>query len=861
LDFSTLPEVSLRRWRWLLLIGWLLLIASLLLPTLTLPEAWTPQCAAGAPPPCDLHRQPGNRLFWGAVVPTSVLLIGVVSHDLWRRICPLAFVSQLGRALGWQRTRAGKGGRPEVVKVESDSWLGRHHVQLQWTLLIAGLCLRLLGVNSSPLGLALLLLLTLLAAVLVGWAYGGKAWCQYVCPMGPVQTVLTGLRGPLGSTAHWGTSSRVTQSMCRTIAGDGREQSACVACQAPCIDIDAERAFWQTSRGKRGLRWAWLSYPGLVLAFFWLMEETVDGSDLLVDPIGYLRSGAWAFDAGLAQRAWLPLEPGQPLPRLLWIPLALTLAAALSVWLFGALETVLEQVYRRQGQSEPQDRALLHTRLLATFVAINTFFWFMDPLQGVLGLNGGQLLRSLVLTLTAIALFRSWSRDQATYRRESSSESLRRQLRDLPGLDAALDGRSLESLSPVEVYTLVKAFPAVGRQQAAGVYRGVMAEMLRSGRLERASALLELADLRLTLGLEEADHHVAVRVLAAEQPQLLQHNGLQQQREELCREAAAEALAELMRQFRLDVLDLAAAPPQLLQSLNHLAETSGLDSGQWQVLLQDFGPSGQQESQRLQAWRTAWIEEAALVVTLKGLAATDALLKPLHRALVQRIESMRPELEARLLAAGLDPLPPVGALPQPSGSALAAAMDALWRDSDPNTAGWVLMLARERDPQRAARYLQDPREGLADCPFLQSQRLGQGDPDRDEFPAIAAADLFADLLPEGVIWVARQGHLRSYQSGENVMAKGEASDCLVLVLRGEMRLMPVNGQELVLGAGQVVGEMGVITDQPRSVDVLAGPQGAEVFVVPAVAFETLLRRSSQFGRGLMAQLAERLARV
>lgn len=187
---------------------------SLFIPSLSLPVAVTADCVDLVAEQCAVRRQPGNRLFLGTVVPTGVLLIGVISHELWRRICPLSFVSQLARSLGWQRTRPGKGGRLEVVKVEADSWLGRHHAELQWILLICGLCLRFLGVNASPVGLGLLLLITLAAAVFVGWAFGSKAWCQYDCLMGPVQSVLTGLRGPLGSTAQLGTNSRITQSMC-----------------------------------------------------------------------------------------------------------------------------------------------------------------------------------------------------------------------------------------------------------------------------------------------------------------------------------------------------------------------------------------------------------------------------------------------------------------------------------------------------------------------------------------------------------------------------------------------------------------------------------------------------------------------
>ncbi|MCX5952814.1 MAG: 4Fe-4S binding protein [Cyanobacteria bacterium] len=230
-----LQERHARLLRWLLISGWLALIVSLLIPASPVP---------------------GNRIFWGTVVPSGLLVIAALSHELWRRICPLAFSSQLAQALGLQRSRPGKGNRPELVLIKPDSWLGRHHVQLQWSLLIAGLCLRLLGGNSDPIWLAVWLLITLLAAVAVGWAYGGKSWCQYFCPMGPVQTLLTGVRGPLGSTAHVGATSKITQSMCRTITAEGQERSACVACQSPCLDIDAERQFWQNLVRKPGLAWA-----------------------------------------------------------------------------------------------------------------------------------------------------------------------------------------------------------------------------------------------------------------------------------------------------------------------------------------------------------------------------------------------------------------------------------------------------------------------------------------------------------------------------------------------------------------------------------------------------------------------------
>lgn len=276
--------------------------------------------------------------------------------------------------------------------------------------------------------------------------------------------------GVLSAPAHVGNSSKVTQSMCRTVAATGRDQSACVACQMPCIDIDAERQYWKNLTGKRGLAWAWYSYPGLVLAFFQLMiwGAPIGGGYAL--NLVYLRGGIWAFDARLPQRALQPFVSGIPIPRLVLIPVLLVLAGWLSVQIFSFLERRLHDRHKSSGRLHPMERAINQTRLLASFIAINGFFWFAAPLQGVWGSEGDRLLRLVVIACTAVVLFRSWRRTEENYRRESTSESLRRQLKDRSELASALDGRSFEDLTPDEVFTLAKALPAVGRSQACLVY-------------------------------------------------------------------------------------------------------------------------------------------------------------------------------------------------------------------------------------------------------------------------------------------------------------------------------------------------------------------------------------------------------
>ncbi|MFN9630796.1 MAG: cyclic nucleotide-binding domain-containing protein [Cyanobacteriota bacterium] len=831
---STLQERHARLLRWLLISGWLALIASLLIPNVPFS---------------------GNRVFWGTVVPVVLLLIGAISHELWRRLCPLAFVSQLAQALGRQRTRPGKGNRPELVMVKADSWLGRHHVELQWSLLIAGLCLRLLGGNSHPLLLALWLTVTLLAALVVGWAYGGKAWCQYVCPMGPVQTVLTGVRGPLGTPAHVAAPSRLTQSMCRTITPEGKERSACVACQTPCLDIDAERGFWQTLKGKRGLAWAWASYPGLVLAFFLLLEWSGHGSAFSSHPLGYLRSGAWALDRGLVDRAWQPLPPLGPLPRLWMIPLALSAAAWLSVALWRGVEHLLLQQGLAQGWPAAKERAALRSRLLASYVAINLLFWFVDPLQGVLGPQGGQVVRSLVLVLTSLALFRGWRRDQATYRRESTSDSLRRQLHELPGLEPALDGRSLDALSPEEVFTLVKALPALGLHLARRVYGEVMADMLRGGRLDQAQTLLELQELRQSLGLADDDHHAVVSLLGKEHPELLGKTRLELQRDDLRQEVAQASISDFLRQQGLTVLHPQQLNPGQLEQLDRLRLGSGLSQATWDQMVERFGPRGELERQRLAPLQAQWLEEAGLLAWLDTKVPGDPPLRPLRCVLASRVEDLRRQLAPRLEAAGLEPLPTTVA---PTGD-LRQVFDLLWRDPDPDTAAWVLMLERQRHPDDLPRRLRDLRPDLAPSPFLTSQLEGPPPTQQAVLEALTGWAMFADVHPSGLLWLAERGAVKPWAPGDLVMAQGAGSDHLALVLAGDVQVRIDQEEVATLGPGNAIGEIGVITSQPRTASVRAGANGCHLFLLPASAFEDLLRRSSTFSRSLLVQLAQRLA--
>ncbi|HEY9827222.1 MAG TPA: cyclic nucleotide-binding protein, partial [Stenomitos sp.] len=174
--FLQLPERRMHWIRWVLTVGWLLIIASLFYDpwTSALTVSTHPWSLLRLPDSCVqvqgecLSEQPyplGTTLFWGAIVPAAIFILLVFGHELWRRICPLSFLSQIPRALGWQRqfNRENKNTgkvRYELAKVEPNSWLGRNYPYVQFGWLFAGLCGRILFFNADRLVLASWLLFT-----------------------------------------------------------------------------------------------------------------------------------------------------------------------------------------------------------------------------------------------------------------------------------------------------------------------------------------------------------------------------------------------------------------------------------------------------------------------------------------------------------------------------------------------------------------------------------------------------------------------------------------------------------------------------------------------------------------------------
>ena len=613
----------MHRVRWVLTLGWLLLVVSLFYDPFS---AWLTQPSNGISP---LRIQPdvcvtvqgtcleevpyalGAPVFWGMVVPSAIFILLVFGHDLWRRICPLSFLSQIPRALGWERKRRrvnAKTGkvRYEIVKVPKNSWLARNHLYLQFGLFYLGLCSRILFVNSSRIALGSFLLVTILAAIAVGYLYGGKSWCQYFCPMAPVQKIYAEPRGLLNSAAHAGERQKVTQSMCRIVNHEGKEHSACVACVSPCIDIDAERLYWDDSSAPQH-QWLYYGYVGLVVGYF-VYYYLYSGN------WEYYFSGAWSHQEN--QLATL-LSPGFygfghaiPIPKLVAAPLTLAVFMIGGYWLGRGLEKRYKAYLLRRHQLLSQELVRHRLFTLCTFFIFNFFFVFAgrnfirllpDPLS--------FLFPIAIATCSALWLYRTWQRSPALYFRESLASRLRKQLKKLDlNIAQFLEGRSLDELNADEVYVLAKILPGFSKEKRLQTYKGVLREVLEEGTISDATSLETFQQLRQELDISNEEHQAVLAELGQENPELFDP-AKQRDREDLLRlESYRETLLETIleawkshphRAHLSDLLEVFSPQDSKLSLTDLLQDLSDSERQMVRSIRQEYGITANDEAAAL----------------------------------------------------------------------------------------------------------------------------------------------------------------------------------------------------------------------------------------------------------------------
>lgn len=931
---SRVSEIRMHWVRWLLTTAWLLIIGSLFFDPFTArftspDHPWSPlrlpgscvevqgRCLSESAYPL------GTTIFWGAVVPAAIFILLVFGHELWRRICPLSFISQIPRALGWQRQSAKrhpKTGeiRRQLAKVPPDSWLAKHYPALQFSWLFVGLCGRILFFNADRLVLALWLIFTIGAAIAVGWLYGGKAWCQYFCPMAPVQSIYSTPGGLLGSRAHM-SATTITQSMCRSVDASGEEQSACVACQQPCIDIDAERMYWARLQTP-SFAFERYGYVGLVVGYFLYYYLYAGNWD-------YYFSGAWARQPD--QLAQL-LSPGLflfnqpiPLPRLVAVPLVLGLFTWLG-WLGGrAVEAWMRRRVREQG-AEP-DKTLIRHRvfLAATFLVFNIFFLFAGRPLLLLAPAWVQYLFDMALVATSsLWLVRNWHRSPALYSRENLAERFRRQLTKL-GLDVGrfLEGRSLGDLNPDEVYVLARILPEFGTQQRHEAYKGVVRDALAEGYVNVASSLEVLRRMRQELGISDDEHRLLLDELGVEDPTLLdpdQRRSLEDQVRLSGYRRSLERLLRLQRQLGAGgtagtaqasgsrpEADLGALGRKFsITAAEEAAARDILDPAtgaahRVELLLERLEPlrlslrcldatelQGQPLLVSLLDERLRHREELCVESILRSLALlqSPAVLDPL----LNRLYTLRPESLEELVASSpwRDTLPvelltalhnmPASAeatQPSPPHARILEQLEGLVEDDEPTVATAALVLLTCLDPQRGRSCCDPPRmpsrpawvqRTVEQLLTLSSPPALADLPDLEKRVVLATSDFFRRTWADTLDLLADQAEIRRYEAGAAITEAGDTCRELLLLIEGSARaeLRGEQGMRIrPMRPGQVLDELEVLSHGTTENTIVAESSGTRVLAVPVDCFDTTLERDPDFARRVLALETRQLQRV
>ena len=127
---------------------------------------------------------------------------------------------------------------------------------------------------------------------------------------------------------------------------------------------------------------------------------------------------------------------------------------------------------------------------------------------------------------------------------------------------------------------------------------------------------------------------------------------------------------------------------------------------------------------------------------------------------------------------------------------------------------------------------------------------------------LKAVPLFASFPEDQLRMLTTMVTRRSASRSTTIMAGGDATDSLYIVLSGRLKVMmsDSDGKEVILsilGPGEFFGEMGLIDDEPRSASVVA-IEACELLFIAKRDFKKCLAENFEMAMAVMRGLVRRL---
>jgi cyclic nucleotide-binding protein/4Fe-4S binding protein len=787
------------------------------------------------------------------LLPLLVLFIVLAGFHPWRAICPLAAFGEIGRKL------------PRRFQRRVPEWLERNHLVVPFVFLGTMLVLRHVATNGDGRWISGLLIGLALAALVTNTFFTGKTWCNFLCPVGVVERIYTDPSSPARSPAN---------SQC----------DRCTACKRSCPDIDQENNYW-LELTQRGRRFATYSFPGLVFAFYLYFWLRVGDWEAYFD-------GRWTrklADVGLAFGPGFFFAPG--VPAILAAALTLAVCAALSFWLFRALEIVVKRVL------PGFDRRRHLILSLASFTAFSVFYLYAGAptLRRIPG--GTRTFAFLAPAIGTLVLVRRWGRRRESYIRERGAARL---LKKWP-----FEG--IPPSDPLEAYARAQASEQARDQLLAG-YVETLRDVAADGVVDESEVRM-LAEIRKQFGVTPREHERSLARLAEDDRRVLSSGRVVSVEERLQLETYRAALTEAILR--------GASQPELeslreefgISQENHDALVERMRTGSGPLLDRARRELGEAQARRNDREELAAIQGPGEAVELLRFLLARAEAASLARVfdLVEtigdrtRIAHLRPGLtsrdpetrrrafaeltevspEARELSALLEPLaqePPAVRIPA-KPAVDRETLARLVRDRDGYiraAAVWLLgdtapgapeIFEAVRDDAEplvseaagAALALASEAEGPARGRFAGRTRIS-----RMQF--LRGVPLFADLDPDDLLDLAELGREEDLPA-ETALCVQDLPDSgdlfVILAGRAAVRVHGAPGADAEteiaeLGPGEVVGELSLVDGSPRSATVRAKEGPLRVLRIPAQPFRDRLLPRGRVSRSLLRTLTQRL---
>ncbi|HTW52507.1 MAG TPA: Crp/Fnr family transcriptional regulator [Stellaceae bacterium] len=130
---------------------------------------------------------------------------------------------------------------------------------------------------------------------------------------------------------------------------------------------------------------------------------------------------------------------------------------------------------------------------------------------------------------------------------------------------------------------------------------------------------------------------------------------------------------------------------------------------------------------------------------------------------------------------------------------------------------------------------------------------------------VARHELLGKLSDTEIDTLLKYSRVELYPAGEEIFAKDSPGNCLMLVLRGSVRVSSISlaGREIVLNiinAGHIVGEIAVLDGGPRTCDAVAMTD-CELLVLNRRDVMPFLEKHAEICLMLIRILCERLRRT